>query len=216
MRRAFGRWWRRQPWWFKAALFALLPLLWLNLSVAWVGSSAVFPLSPFFLKEKWLALKTYAVHRPGCLVDGHEEMDRHIAAATRKHRLPPGLLGALIEIESGTRPHRISPAGAMGPAQLMPGTASDLGVKDPFDEAQAIDASARYLASHLRRFRDLRLAVAAYNAGPGNVSDRRIPRNGETEFYVRKVMAEYERRRPRPQPETKSKRSARGSGKHTR
>ncbi len=213
MRRAFGRWWRRQPWWFRLAVFATLPLLWLNLSVAWVGSTVIFPLSPFFLSEKWTALKTYAVHRPRCLIDGHDEMDAYIATATRKHGLPPGLLSALIEVESGTRPHRISAAGAMGPAQLMPGTAGDLGVKDPFDEAQAIDASARYLASHLKRFRDIKLAVAAYNAGPGNVVDRRVPRNGETEFYVRKVMAEYERRKPPPPP---AKRRARGAGKHGR
>jgi hypothetical protein len=197
MRRAFGRWWRRQSLWVQLAIVATLPLICLNLTVAWVGSSVIFPLSPFFLKEKWHALKAYGAHRPGCLLSGHQDFDDLIARASKKYGLPPGLLAALIEVESGSTPHRISAAGAMGPAQLMPGTARDLGVSDPFNEEQAIEGCARYLASHLRRYHDLRLAVAAYNAGPGSVTDR-VPRNGETEFYVEKVMAEYERRRPPP------------------
>ncbi|MFP2905236.1 lytic transglycosylase domain-containing protein [Pyxidicoccus sp. 3LFB2] len=110
----------------------------------------------------------YAEHRPSCLLEGHPELEPLIDAAERRNGLPPGLLRALVEVESETRVHRISPAGAMGPGQLMPSTATMLGVEDPFDPAPAVDASARYLAEQLRRFRgDVRLAVAAYNAGPG-------------------------------------------------
>jgi len=196
--------WSRLPLWLRLAGIVVLPLVWLNLTVAWVGQSVVFPLSPWFLAEKWHALRTYVVHRPRCLLGGHEDLEPFIAKATRTHRLPPGLLAAVIEVESGSRPHRISPAGAMGPAQLMPDTAKWLGVTDAFDEAQAVDASARYLARNLRQFKDVRLAVAAYNAGPGAVKGK-VPRNGETEFYVQKVMREYEKRRP--------KRSARSSVK---
>jgi soluble lytic murein transglycosylase-like protein len=63
-----------------------------------------------------------------------------------------------------------------------------LGVSDPFDPVQGLDGSARYLATQLATFHDVRLALAAYNAGPGAVVNRTVPRNGETEFYVRKVM----------------------------
>src|ERR671931_457767 len=128
-----------------------------------------------------------------------------IEAASRRHGLPPGLLAALVTVESGNHAHRISPAGAMGPAQLMPGTARDLQVDDPFDPRESLDGSARYLAEQLQRYKDVRLAVAAYNAGPGNVRGR-VPRNGETEIYVQRVMAEYEKRRPKPVPKKALKR----------
>jgi soluble lytic murein transglycosylase-like protein len=131
-----------------------------------------------------------------------------ITEAERRHHLPAGLLHALVEVESETHPHRISPAGAMGPGQLMPGTAQMLRVEDPFDPRPALDASARYLAEQLERFDDVRLAVAAYNAGPGAV-DGQVPRNGETEFYVVKVMNAYARLRPPPpRPAVAAKRAA--------
>lgn len=173
---------------------ALMPLLAVNGAVALVGHTPVFPLSPRFLKEKWAALGAFARHLPGCLRRGHPaQLDALVAQAEARHHLPPGLLAALVHVESGSRVHRISRAGAMGPGQLMPATARMLGVRDPFDPHQAIDGSARYLARQIARFKDLSLALAAYNAGPGNVGSR-VPVNGETEFYVPKVLAEYERR----------------------
>jgi soluble lytic murein transglycosylase-like protein len=113
-------------------------------------------------------------------------------AADAKNGLPRGLMRAVVTVESGNHAHRISFAGAMGPAQLMPGTAALLGVSDPFDPSQAIDGGARYLAQHLRRTGRVDLAVAAYNAGPGAVNGS-VPRNGETELYVAKVMKELHR-----------------------
>lgn len=172
------------------------PLCAVNLAVAACGRTAVFPLSPYFLEQKLEALGFFARHLPKCLLKGHEELEPLIAAAEKRHQLPEGLLAALVEVESGTRVHRISRAGAMGPGQLLPGTAAQLGVSDPFEPASAIDASARYLARQLARFKDVELALAAYNAGPGNVKGR-VPRNGETEFYVPKVLAELERRAPK-------------------
>lgn len=167
----------------------------LNLTVAWIGETVVFPLSPLFLPEKVQALSAYFAHRPRCLMKGHPPLDREIARATKRHRLPKGLLAAVVQVESEGRPHRISAAGAMGPGQLMPATARALGVADPFDGRESVDAAARYLAQQLRRYRgDVRLAVAAYNAGPGNVGSA-VPRNGETEHYVRRVLREYERLR---------------------
>jgi hypothetical protein len=188
----------RLPVWVWLGLCAVVPLVLLNLAVAFFGSTAVSPLSLSFLEEKAHALGVYARHRPACLVRGHEPLEPLVAEAERRHRLPPGLLQALVQVESETRAHRISPAGAMGPGQLMPGTARMLGVEDPFEPAPAVDASARYLAEQLERFGELRLAVAAYNAGPGSVVERRVPRNGETEFYVVKVLAAYARLRPPP------------------
>lgn len=183
------------PVWAWLVPCALVPVVLLNVGISWLGGTTVSPLSFSFLEQKADALRAYAEHRTSCLIEGHEKLEPLIDAAERKHRLPPGLLRALVQVESETRVHRISPAGAMGPGQLMPTTASMLRVEDPFDPETAIDASARYLAEQLRRFGDVRLAVAAYNAGPGAVNGR-VPRNGETEFYVPKVMAAWKQTRP--------------------
>ncbi|MBI5545763.1 MAG: lytic transglycosylase domain-containing protein [Deltaproteobacteria bacterium] len=182
---------------------AAAPLCALNLAVAACGDTLVFPLSPFFLKEKAAALSRYARHRVSCLFHGHAEWESLLAEAGRRHGLPPGLLEAVVEVESHTRVHRISAAGAMGPAQLTAGTATFLGVADPFDPASALDGAARYLASHLQRFGTIPLAAAAYNAGPGAVRGQ-VPRNGETEYYVQKVLEEYSRRKAAPVPAARS------------
>lgn len=182
-----------KSWAVRIALLVAVPLCALNLSVAFFGNSVVFPLSPFFLSEKLQALKLYARHRPFCLLSGHEDLSATIAIAEKKHGVPTGLLAALVEVESENKVHRISAAGAMGPGQLMVGTAAMLNVKDPFDPAVAIDGSARYLGEQYRKRQNVQLALAAYNAGPGNVG-LVVPKNGETEFYVKKVMAAYARR----------------------
>ncbi len=178
--------------WQQLVVAVCLPLALFNGAVGFFGNSVVFPLSPFFLKEKWQALKTYGKHRPLCLLTGHAELGPLSDAAERRYGLPRGLMRAIVTVESGNRAHRISFAGAMGPAQLMPGTAAMLGVDDPFDPAQAIDAGARYLGQQLKRTGRVDLAVAAYNAGPGAVNGS-VPKNGETEFYVAKVMKELRR-----------------------
>ncbi|WP_342376312.1 transglycosylase SLT domain-containing protein [Myxococcus stipitatus] len=187
------------PWWAWVGLAAVTPVVLINVAVAWLGDTTVSPLSLSFLEMKVNALRAYGAHRPSCLLDGHEPLEPLIARAERRHGLPPGLLHALVLVESEGRVHRISPAGAMGPGQLMPTTAAMLGVDDPFDPAPALDGSARYLAEQLRRFRDVRLAVAAYNAGPGSVNGR-VPRNGETEYYVPKVLSAWVLTRPPPPP----------------
>jgi soluble lytic murein transglycosylase-like protein len=175
--------------WQQLVVVVCLPLVLLNTTVAFVGRSAIFPLSPFYLRQKLTALELYAKHRPWCLLTGHDDVVALAEAAEKKHGLPTGLMRAIVAVESGNHAHRISYAGAMGPAQLMPATAALLDVDDPFDPAQAIDAGARYLAQQLKRSGRIDLAVAAYNAGPGAVN-RVVPRNGETEFYVAKVLKE--------------------------
>lgn len=177
-------------WWQKLILVTVTPLVLLNLTVAFLGSSIISPLSPFYVPEKWTALKLYVLHRPSCLFTGHDDLSDVVAQAERQAGLPKGLMQAIVEVESSAQCHRISYAGAMGPAQLMPGTAALLGVRDPFDPHQAIFGGARYLATMLKRNKEVKLAVAAYNAGPNNVNGS-IPQNGQTEFYVAKVMRRY-------------------------
>jgi len=106
-----------------------------------------------------------------------------------RHRLPAGLLDALVFQESRYRPLVVSRAGAGGLAQLMPRTAGDLGVINRFDAVANLDGGARYLRSMLDRYRSVPLALAAYNAGRGAV-DRwgGLPLNRETQDYVRKVL----------------------------
>jgi soluble lytic murein transglycosylase-like protein len=121
-----------------------------------------------------------------------------INAAAARHKLDPALLAGLIRQESNFNPAAVSPAGARGLTQLMPGTAAGLGVKDAGDPVQAIEGGARYLRQQLDRFgNDPTRALAAYNAGPGAVLRHGgVPPYAETQAYVRKVQefaAEYRR-----------------------
>jgi hypothetical protein len=99
-----------------AITVALAPIWMLNTAVAFVGHSIVFPLSPFFLRQKLSALGAYATHRPWCLLRGHPEIDPLIARATESSACRAGYWRRWLQVESGGRPHRISCAGAMGPA----------------------------------------------------------------------------------------------------
>ena len=105
------------------------------------------------------------------------------------------LYQANIEVESGYNPAARSPVGAIGLGQLMPGTASVLRV-DPHDWQQNLDGSARYLLTQIDRFGSAELALAAYNAGPGAVTQYGgIPPYDETQGHVRKVLSVFNRLR---------------------
>ena len=115
-----------------------------------------------------------------------------VTEASRRHGLDPKLLHAVVVVESAYRSEACSPAGACGLTQLMPGTARDLGVRDRFDPVENLRGGADYLARQIRRFGDLRLALAAYNSGPGRVARLgRIPDIAETRLYVIAVVDCY-------------------------
>jgi len=132
-------------------------------------------------------------------VNGNIDTDTaaKIAAAvlkkSRRHGVDPRLVFALLAQESGFDPRAVSPAGAQGLGQLMPGTARGLGVRDSFDIEQNVDGSVRYLAEQMRAFGgDFRQALAAYNAGPGNVQRYGgIPPFRETRNYVQRISTHY-------------------------
>ncbi len=115
-----------------------------------------------------------------------------IADAATHHALDPKLLHAVVIVESGYNPRARSPVGAGGLTQLMPGTAADLGVRNRFDPADNLRGGADYLARQMLRFGDLRLALAAYNSGPGRVARLgRVPDIAETQAYVASVVDCY-------------------------
>ena len=120
-----------------------------------------------------------------------------IRSAAKLSGVNAALLRAIIHAESGFNARALSYKGAQGLMQLMPGTASDLGVGDAFDPAENISGGARYLATLLRDYHgDVKLAAAAYNAGAGAVAKYGgVPPYAETQVYVKRVALLYERYR---------------------
>jgi hypothetical protein len=111
-----------------------------------------------------------------------------VSAMAEKYNIPTDVFSSLVQQESAYNPNAVSPAGAIGLTQLMPGTAKQLGV-DPRDVTQNVEGGARYLRQQIDRFGSIPLALAAYNAGPGAVSKYGgIPPYKETQNYVNKVM----------------------------
>ena len=126
-----------------------------------------------------------------------DEMHPLLAHAGAAHRIDEDLLASVVRAESGGQTHAVSRTGAQGLMQLMPGTATQMGVADAFEPGQNLNGGAAYLDRLLLRYHDdIALALAAYNAGPGAVDKYRgVPPYRETRAYVAKVIREFNRRK---------------------
>jgi soluble lytic murein transglycosylase-like protein len=121
------------------------------------------------------------------------DIDSAIEQAAARHNVDPNLVRAVVKVESNFNPNALSRKGAMGLMQLMPSTARQLNVKNPFDPEQNVDAGVRHLKRLLESYRgDIKLTLAAYNAGAGAVArSSGVPRYAETQNYVRRITNLY-------------------------
>jgi soluble lytic murein transglycosylase-like protein len=122
-----------------------------------------------------------------------QDIDAAIDQAAARHNVDPNLVRAVIKVESNFNPNAVSRKGAMGLMQLMPQTARQLHVSNPFDPQQNVDAGVRHLKTLIESYGgDVKLSLAAYNAGAGAVArSRGVPRYGETRNYVKRITGLY-------------------------
>jgi soluble lytic murein transglycosylase-like protein len=125
------------------------------------------------------------------------DVSQVVNAASGRYRLDPDLVSSVIRAESGFKVHAVSPKGAQGLMQLMPGTASKLGVPNAFDPEANVDGGTRYLRELLERYNfDLIKALAAYNAGPHRVEQYKgVPPYLETRKYVASIVRDFNRKK---------------------
>ena len=121
------------------------------------------------------------------------DVDSAIEQAAARHNVDPNLVRAVVKVESNFNPNAVSRKGAMGLMQLMPSTARQLKVKNPFDPEQNVDAGVRHLKQLLENYGgDIKLTLAAYNAGAGAVArSSGVPHYSETQNYVRRITNLY-------------------------
>ncbi len=145
------------------------------------------PAVPTGLAEARAALRARPASKRS---SGSKEFSPLVHEASQRWGVSPALVHAVITAESNYDPEALSRAGAMGLMQLMPGTARRFGVADPWDPEQNVHGGVRYLRELLDRFQNLKLALAAYNAGEGAVEQHgnQVPPYEETQTYVQRVM----------------------------
>lgn len=183
----------------------LIPSLGLAQVYKWVDENGIVTYSniapPTDRDFQVLRFPCYAAD-PKCRSVSWEEVplntrsfSREIRSAAEFNAVEESLIRAIIHAESAYQPDARSPKGAQGLMQLMPATAADLNVGNPFDPAENIDGGARYLSQLLAQFKgNVDLATAAYNAGPQAVNKYGgVPPYDETQEYVRRVKILYRR-----------------------
>ncbi|MEO1233833.1 MAG: lytic transglycosylase domain-containing protein [Myxococcota bacterium] len=177
----------------------LLGISAINTGVRWTGGRPHL-LSVHHLSDKAVALVRLGLHLPFHPISScGQDQDTLIREAAAEFRVPLALMRAVVRTESGFRPHVISHAGAMGVMQLMPATAREMGVWDPFDAKESLRGGARYLAFLYGRYDgDLRRTAAAYHAGPHAVPVKGRPRIGATtRRYVKVILRRVREERGR-------------------
>ncbi|MBW1698768.1 MAG: transglycosylase SLT domain-containing protein [Deltaproteobacteria bacterium] len=160
-----------------------------------VPASASIPFRLFIKESPSSDVATRSTDRAGSVYSSNTSLyDRYIAEAAKRYGISISLIKAIIKAESNFDPWAVSKKGALGLMQIMPQNLKSLKIKDPFDPEQNIMGGVQYFKQLLKRFDDnLRLAIAAYNAGPENVEQYdRIPPFKETEHYVRRVLQYYD------------------------
>src|SRR5882672_1426524 len=158
--------------------------------------SPVFPSTPAEVAATPAKAQSVAGIRATPRASAQEIADA-IGSASSRYRLDPDFVSSVVSAESGFNSHAVSPKGAQGLMQLMPGTALQLGVDNAFDAAKNTDGGTRYLRMLLERFNfDVAKALAAYNAGPLRVDQHNgVPPYLETRKYVARIINDYNRKK---------------------
>jgi soluble lytic murein transglycosylase-like protein len=159
-------------------------------------SAVVAPAEPVPTPAPALAAQRVAAPGPASLA-APVDLSQTVNAAGQRYRLDPDFINSVIRAESGFKVHAISPKGAQGLMQLMPQTASKLGVPNAFDPQANVDGGTRYLRELLEKYNfDLIKALAAYNAGPERVDQYHgVPPYRETRHYVASIVRDFNRKK---------------------
>lgn len=164
----------------------------ITISLFWAATAIAGELF-VYQTERGPIVLTRALERDITAAPALDMVELTIRRAAHRYQLDPNLIKAIIDVESAFNPQAVSAKGAMGLMQLMPATARAFSVSDPFDIEQNINAGSRFFAELMRKYGDIRLALAAYNAGEPAVDARAdVPNFPETRDYIDKVLARYQ------------------------
>jgi hypothetical protein len=170
--------------------------------------------SPPFDKLRASSLAKYA--RNGTPSAGPLDLNEVVNSASGRYRLDPDLVNSVIKAESGFNVRAVSPKGAQGLMQLMPGTASQLGVPNAFDPQANVEGGTKYLRELLERYNfDLVKALAAYNAGPQRVEQfGGVPPYYETRAYVARIVRDFNKKKAAQEKAAAGSTAKTGASKH--